>query len=413
MIYNESKYNTSWKTEKLSDLGVFSRGISKHRPRNDPRLFTGGGYPLVQTGEIKEANLFITSHTQEYGEFGLQQSRLWDAGTLCITIAANIAETAILSYPMCFPDSVVGFQANKVVSSELFMYYVFDYIRTAIQGAATGSAQDNINIDYLTSLEFKIPSKEYQDKIVGIVGSLDRMILKNEQINDNLQQQLRLMYDYWFNQFDFPNEEGKPYRTSGGAMEWCPELQRKIPAGWSCVSLEDIIQKNSETFDFSSIEPTVDLSIMPSGSIALDRVNRSDKFSTNLFRMNEGDILFGSIRPYLKKAGIAPCNGVVAGTIHSFRVKKETDYNFALFTLCGKAFFDYAVRVSTGTKMPIVSLDSIMSYKLPYSESIVRRFNHIDVRHTICSNVQEMQKLAALRDWLLPMLMNGQATISD
>lgn len=186
MIYNESKYNTSWKTEKLSGLGVFSRGISKHRPRNDPRLFTGGGYPLVQTGEIKEANLFITSHTQEYGEFGLQQSRLWDAGTLCITIAANIAETAILSYPMCFPDSVVGFQANKAVSSELFMYYVFDYIRTAIQGAATGSAQDNINIDYLTSLEFKIPSKEYQNKIVGIVGSLDRMILKNEQINDNL-----------------------------------------------------------------------------------------------------------------------------------------------------------------------------------------------------------------------------------
>ena len=186
MIYNESKYNTSWETQKLSDLGVFSRGVSKHRPRNDPRLFTGGGYPLVQTGEIKEANLFITKHTQEYGEFGLQQSRLWDAGTLCITIAANIAETAILSYPMCFPDSGVGFQANKAVSSEMFMYYVFDYIRTAIQGAATGSAQDNINIEYLTSLEFKIPCKEYQDKIVGIISLLDRMILKNEQINDNL-----------------------------------------------------------------------------------------------------------------------------------------------------------------------------------------------------------------------------------
>ena len=221
------------------------------------------------------------------------------------------------------------------------------------------------------------------------------------------------MYDYWFNQFDFPNEDGKPYRASGGAMEWSPDLQREIPAGWSCVPLEDILQRNSEAFDFSSIEPTVDLSIMPSGSIALDQVNRSDKFSTNLFRMNEGDILFGSIRPYLKKAGIAPCNGVVAGTIHSFRVKRESDYNFALFRLCGKAFFDYAVRVSTGTKMPIVSLDSIMSYKVPYSESIVRRFNRIDVRHIICSNVQETQKLASFRDWLLPMLMNGQATISD
>ncbi len=186
MIYNESKYNSLWETKRLSDLGTFSRGVSKHRPRNDPRLFEGGGYPLVQTGEIKESNLYITKHTQEYGDFGLRQSRLWEAGTLCITIAANIAETAILSYPMCFPDSVVGFQANKAESSEMFMYYVFDFIRKSIQSAATGSAQDNINIDYLTSLEFKIPTKAYQDRIVSTLGTIDKKILINTKINDNL-----------------------------------------------------------------------------------------------------------------------------------------------------------------------------------------------------------------------------------
>ena len=189
MIYNEGKYNQHWATKKISDLGVFSRGVSKHRPRNDERLFAGGGYPLVQTGEIKSANLYIKNHTQEYGAFGLKQSKLWDVGTLCITIAANIAETAILSYPMCFPDSVVGFKANKEESSELFMYYVFDYIRHAIQNAASGSAQDNINIDYLTSLEFKVPKKEYQDKIVGVLSTIDEKILSNEKINDNLSYQ--------------------------------------------------------------------------------------------------------------------------------------------------------------------------------------------------------------------------------
>lgn len=186
MIYNESKYNSSWETKRLSDLGFFSRGISKHRPRNDSRLFEGGGYPLVQTGEIKEANLYLIKHSQEYGEFGLKQSKLWDAGTLCITIAANIAETAILSYPMCFPDSIVGFCANPKESSEMFMYYVFDYIKKAIQGAATGSIQDNINIDYLTSLKFKIPSKDYQDKIASLLGAIDKKIIMNNQLNDNL-----------------------------------------------------------------------------------------------------------------------------------------------------------------------------------------------------------------------------------
>ena len=185
MIYNESKYTKHWNTYKLSDLGNFSRGVSKHRPRNDEKLFEGGGFPLVQTGEIKNANLYIMNHEQEYGEFGLQQSKLWDEGTLCITIAANIAETAILSYPMCFPDSVVGFHANEK-TSEIFMHYIFEYIRKSIQNAASGSIQDNINIDYLMSLEFKIPSKKYQDKIVKIISSIDNKILLNNKINDNL-----------------------------------------------------------------------------------------------------------------------------------------------------------------------------------------------------------------------------------
>ena len=315
---------------------------------------------------------------------------------------------------------VLNQRVGKVIPNEgkadkYYLHYLLstEIVREQLEHRASGTKQRNISPDDVYDVTVVVPELNVQQKIGKALYCLEAKVTVNNAINDNLQQQLKLMYDYWFNQFDFPNEDGKPYRASGGAMEWSPDLQREIPAGWSCVPLEDILQRNSEAFDFSSIEPTVDLSIMPSGSIALDQVNRSDKFSTNLFRMNKGDILFGSIRPYLKKAGIAPCNGVVAGTIHSFRVKRESDYNFALFTLCGKAFFDYAVRVSTGTKMPIVSLDSIMSYKVPYSESIVRRFNRIDVRHIICSNVQETQKLASFRDWLLPMLMNGQATIND
>ena len=189
MIYNESVYNQQWDTKKLSDLGIFERGKSKYRPRNDKRLFEGGGYPLVQTGEIKDANFYITHHEQEYGEVGLKQSKLWDAETLCITIAANIAETALLSYPMCFPDSVVGFRAYKNISSEKFMYYVFEYIRRSIQNSVTGSIQDNINIEYLTSLEFKIPTKKKQDNIVSLLFAIDEKILLNNKINDYLTYQ--------------------------------------------------------------------------------------------------------------------------------------------------------------------------------------------------------------------------------
>ena len=146
MIYNDSKYNQDWEIKTLNQLGDFRRGKSKHRPRNDKRLFNNGNYPLVQTGEITSANLFIRNHSAMYNEFGLKQSKLWDKNTLCITIAANIAETALLGYPMCFPDSIVGFNAYPEDSSEMFMHYVFTYIKKSIQNSASGSIQDNINV---------------------------------------------------------------------------------------------------------------------------------------------------------------------------------------------------------------------------------------------------------------------------
>ena len=230
----------TWEITSLSELGTFSRGKSKHRPRNDAKLFEGGTYPLVQTGDVKAANLYITKNDSYYNDFGLKQSKLWPAGTLCITIAANIAETAILSYPMCFPDSIVGFNANPEKSSELFVYYFFEYIKKEIQKSASGSIQDNINIDYLSKMRIKVPEKDYQDKIVEVLSSIDKKILLNNQINQELEDMAKTLYDYWFVQFDFPDQNGKPYKSSGGKMVYNPELKREIPEGWGVDSLWNI-----------------------------------------------------------------------------------------------------------------------------------------------------------------------------
>lgn len=202
MRLNTSKYNEHWHDKTLNELGNFHRGKSRHRPRNDIALFENGIYPLVQTGEIKAANLYVTRHCNTYNDFGLSQSKLWPKHTLCITIAANIAETALLGYPMCFPDSVVGFNAYPEESSELFMHYVFTYIRRAIQNSASGSIQDNINIDYLTGLKFKIPLKEYQDKITAVLSGFDKKIELNNQINSELERMAKTLHDYWFEQFE-------------------------------------------------------------------------------------------------------------------------------------------------------------------------------------------------------------------
>ena len=118
----------------LSELGEFGRGVSKHRPRNDPELL-GGEYPLIQTGDVANAGLYITSYNSTYSELGLKQSKMWDKGTLCITIAANIAKTAILEFDACFPDSVVGFVANEKTSN-VFIHYWFSFFQAILESQA-------------------------------------------------------------------------------------------------------------------------------------------------------------------------------------------------------------------------------------------------------------------------------------
>jgi len=123
---------------KLTEVGSVSRGKSKHRPRNAPELY-GGPYPFIQTGDVKHANFFITDYTQTYNERGLAQSKLWQPGTLCITIAANIADTAVLKIPACFPDSIIGFIPKKGDSDVRFIKYCLDTYKSQMQSISQGT----------------------------------------------------------------------------------------------------------------------------------------------------------------------------------------------------------------------------------------------------------------------------------
>jgi type I restriction enzyme S subunit len=156
----------------LPELGEFGRGISKHRPRNDPKLL-GGGYPLIQTGDVANAGLYITSYNSTYSELGLRQSKMWKKGTLCITIAANIAKTAILTFDACFPDSVVGFTANEKTNN-IFIHYWFLFFQTILESQAPESAQKNINLKILSELRVIVPKKEKQDEFVDFIHQVDK-----------------------------------------------------------------------------------------------------------------------------------------------------------------------------------------------------------------------------------------------
>ena len=177
-----------WAWSSLVDLGEFGRGRSKHRPRNDAMLFRNGKYPMIQTGDVARANGLVTTYSALYGDEGLAQSRLWPKGTLCITIAANIADSSILGFDACFPDSVVGF----VPDPELGDAKYFDlFLRTAkqrIEDFAPATAQKNVNLEILSKVLVPLPPKAEMQRIVAKVEHMMKLC-------DDLEANLRRAED--------------------------------------------------------------------------------------------------------------------------------------------------------------------------------------------------------------------------
>ena len=181
----------------LPELGELGRGVSKHRPRNDSKLL-GGDYPLIQTGDVANAGLYITSYGGTYSELGLKQSKMWNKGTLCITIAANIAKTAILEFDACFPDSVVGFIANEKTNN-IFIHYWFSFFQAILESQAPESAQKNINLKILSELKVIVPKKEKQDEFVEFIEQVYKSKVAVQKALDETQMLFDSLMQEYFN----------------------------------------------------------------------------------------------------------------------------------------------------------------------------------------------------------------------
>ena len=195
LSFEDEVYQVEWKT--LSEIAkVFGRGKSKHRPRNDARLY-GGDIPFIQTGDIRGAGKWIENFSKTYSDFGLEQSKKWEKGTLCITIAANIAETGLLGFDACFPDSIIGFVANPEFAITEYVYYYLNSIKDHLANKSYGSAQDNLNLAIFSSLKIPVPSLEIQSRIVEVLDNFDTIC---NDLYIGLPKEIELrqkQYEYW------------------------------------------------------------------------------------------------------------------------------------------------------------------------------------------------------------------------
>lgn len=161
-----------WDVVPLENLGTLDRGVSKHRPRNEPALLDGP-HPLIQTGDVSKSGGYIRAYTSTYSDLGLKQSKMWPAGTLCITIAANIANTGILTFDACFPDSVVGFLSSEKGRAE-YVQGLFWFFKEILDRKAPQVAQKNINLKILRGLPVPSPPPDLQHRFAAIVDSVEQ-----------------------------------------------------------------------------------------------------------------------------------------------------------------------------------------------------------------------------------------------
>ena len=292
------------------------------------------------------------------------------------------------------------------------------YIQKYFENNASGSGQRyTLSNDTISNIPVLLPSIEEQHTIGKLLADLDRKIELNKQINDNLEAMAKQLYDYWFVQFDFPNEEGKPYKSSGGAMAWNEKLKREIPKGWSGVSLKDlavtsrnaITPVENEVYQLFSI-PSFDAC----GSYSLD--NGSD-IKSDKFVLQEGQLLVSKLNPWFNRVVWVPRGTNMIGSTEFVVLnpnnKSESGYIYSVIK--SPKFVAYCSQAATGTShsQRRVSPDVLMAFKVAYEPDVVQKYGCFmeNIQKRQAELLSETATLTKQRNEFLPLLMNGQISI--
>lgn len=378
-----------WEYKTLDQLGTVSRGKSKHRPRNDPKLF-GGKYPFIQTADVKNADYYITKYSDTYNESGLAQSKLWDKGTLCITIAANIADTGVLAFPACFPDSIMGFVPFEGVANTRFIKYCFDRLQRDCKQISQGTAQDNLSWEKLSTIKFCIPEYKEQCRIADILSAYDDLIENNQKQIKLLEEAAQRLYKEWFVDLRFPGHENT-------------EIVDGVPEGWHRGTIGQIAEfKRGRTITKAQVKggnvPVV------AGGLEPAYYHNVANTKAPVITISASGANAGFVRLYGVDVFASDCSFVDGlGTESLFFVYE--------FLKESKVSID---QLQKGSAQPHVYAKDINAMKItiPEKEYLERFDRYAKVYFNKIKTLQgQNERLKTARDLLLPKLMNGKVEV--
>lgn len=374
-----------WEYKTLDQLGTVSRGKSKHRPRNDPKLF-GGKYPFIQTADVKNADYYITKYSDTYNESGLAQSKLWDKGTLCITIAANIADTGVLAFPACFPDSIMGFVPFEGVANTRFIKYCFDRLQRDCKQISQGTAQDNLSWEKLSTIKFCIPEYKEQCRIADILSAYDDLIENNQKQIKLLEEAAQRLYKEWFVDLRFPGHENT-------------KIVDGVPEGWSRGLLKELISVNYGK-DHKKAPDDGNIPVYGSGGL-MRKCNKS------LF---SGEAVLIPRKGSLNNIMYVDETFWTVDTMFYAIMKQPHTAVFVYFFV--KAFDMYSMNIGAAVPSMTTKILDAMDVVIPDKETL-EKFDKC--AKTYFNKIKTLQgqneRLKTARNLLLPKLMNGKVEV--
>ena len=296
---------------------------------------------------------------------------------------------------------------------------------------AIGCAQRTITLDALRNMVIDVPPKDKQKRITNVLNAIDAKINVNNRVNDNLRQMARTTFDYWFTQFDFPDDDGNPYRASGGSLAWNDAAKKDLPVGWRCAKMASAIEgirtglnpRDNFTLGGGDVRYITVKNLRTDGSLdysGCDTINETArKIVHRRSDVSVGDILFASIAPlgrcYLVQE--PPVDWDINESVFSIRSNTaEVTTEYLFMHLQSESFIKEATSCSTGSIFKGIRINSLMDSKIviPPMRILERFSQEVQPVFAMLNKLNtENQNLIHLRDWLLPMLMNGQASIED
>ena len=393
-----------WKEIKISDVFETSSGSTPTASKQE--YYENGDIPWINSGELAKPYIYRTNNFITKEGYDNSSTKMYPIDTVLVAMyGATAGKASILKMEACTNQAVCAILPNPDYDP-LFIKYSIDTLYDYLVGLSTGSARDNLSQAGIKDLKLIVPnSLKEQKQLASVLATLDKKITLNRQINDNLEAMAKQLYDYWFVQFDFPDENGRPYKSSGGMMVWNEKLKREIPQGWNDCKIKDFMRIFTGKKDVSKAVP---------GNYKFFSC-APEPISSNEYIYDGYAVLVSGNGSYTGRVGFYKGKFDLYQRTYACVLDKD-EHNISFFYYTLRYLFQPIYSGGKhGSSIPYIVLGDLADFCFAFNETICTKF--VDAAKPMFDEQllrqKEIEALTKQRDELLPLLMNGQVSVNS